>query len=731
MPDGTATPSSATTHFSLAPEPVGSLTRSPARRNSKLCAVRQYAWRNPRHNSPPRVDVAEIPCYGNGSRGGINRYQDQGLAQVEPTVSVIIPAYQNALTLDRSIASLAAQSRRDWQAIIACDGPTDGTLTIAQRAAENDSRIQVITLENGGVSRARNIAIARAEGEWLLFLDADDTIAPRFFARMLRIARRNPEADVIACGFNRLDGSGRISARYAPLPLARDALAVCAAGPPGAIHSFLVKREIVIAAGGFDETLRTNEDWDLWLRLAQRRSRFATTPARLAYYWSTPNSLSRSAGQMVHDASIVQLRAIALDVAPRRGLEAFDRRSLTINELALRDALWSAGVAIGQGTPVPPLFDHIGATVDYRYQKTQLARQLFDGLVVGTGAGYDQLALRWPEIRGGVDRLLEELGEKVGGDVGPIARVLQVEIARAGRFSGEIDFGKVLGVSLTPRMLLSGYTPRTGADVMILRAQHLRPATAFSFAAPVLGIMTGRDIRCVIRRGIMRRAGTHIARHERLLGLAARANRARALGRRLLGAKRREPPAVPIASAGRAAVSQMERMLLPDGLAKEPNGHMPPQLHPGAGSDAADWDAFFETEDPWDYDSGYERLKYNRTLSLIAPRPEGRALEIACAEGRFTKLLAGIVSWVHAVDISPTALARAATRNVHLRNISFEQRDVFRQSIEGSWDVITCSEMLYFVPSVTALEQLARAIAAALRPRGQFVHAHAFAAAKS
>lgn len=669
------------------------------------------------------TDVTNNPLRGASDLCGAPALET--IAVAATAVSVVIPAYNNAATLPRTIDSLQAQSRSDWEAIIACDGPVDGTLECAALEADRDPRITVIALDHHGVAQARNEAIMRSSSPWLLFLDADDTIGPSFLNHMLGVAQRNPAADVIACGYFRRNENGAISARFRPLPLDRDALAVCAAGPPGAIHSFLVRRSLVVEHGGFDTSLRTNEDWDLWLRLAQSGARFAVTRSLLADYWSTPNSLSRRGTQMLHDAGIVQLRAQAVARAPRPGLEQFDQRPYSLDDLTLRNAFWNAGVAIGQRRPVADLIADISPDADYRYQQSQLALKLFDGLVVGSGISYADMATRWSALADDVAAFFSGLQRRCGAStLDPLARTLEIEVARAGRFDGEIELGKVLAVSLTVWMLMAGYRPSSTADVVIFRAKAFRPATMFSFAAPLVGALTGRDVRAVIRRGISRRLETHLRRHARRWRALSRLRRLRALMRRVIG--RTGPPSPKLSAAVRRITEIETTWQLSQRDRSTHRVDDPPLLHPGAQSSAAEWDAFFASEDPWDYGSEYEQEKYRRTLSLIEPIPHGKALEIACAEGRFTATLATVAGRVHAVDISPRAIERARRRTAAFDNVTFEARDLFSQGVAGEWDVITCSEMLYFVPSVAALQAVGRQIAAALRPGGQFVHAHAY-----
>lgn len=99
-------------------------------------------------------------------------------------VSVIIPAYNAAATLDRCLQSVAAQTYACFEVVLVDDGSTDSTPQIADGWAERDGRVRVVHKANSGVSAARNTALDAARGEWLTFVDADDYLAPDFLERL-------------------------------------------------------------------------------------------------------------------------------------------------------------------------------------------------------------------------------------------------------------------------------------------------------------------------------------------------------------------------------------------------------------------------------------------------------------------------------------------------------------------------------------------------------------------
>ncbi len=101
----------------------------------------------------------------------------------------------------------------------------------------------------------------------------------------------------------------------------------------------------------------------------------------------------------------------------------------------------------------------------------------------------------------------------------------------------------------------------------------------------------------------------------------------------------------------------------------------PPEMRWGSSYSTSWWDTFYEPSDPFHFDSNpRETLKYERTLALCGPGPFERALELGCAEGAFTEMLATRCNELVAVDISDVAVQRAATRTREHAGVSCERR---------------------------------------------------------
>jgi peptidoglycan/xylan/chitin deacetylase (PgdA/CDA1 family) len=133
---------------------------------------------------------------------------------------------------------------------------------------------------------------------------------------------------------------------------------------------------------------------------------------------------------------------------------------------------------------------------------------------------------------------------------------------------------------------------------------------------------------------------------------------------------------------------------------------------------------FAAKSDPWQYASPYEQTKYEQTLELLPPGRLRRALELGCAEGHFTRQLAPRVGGLLAADISWIALDRATKRCDGLENVSFLQIDIISEPLPGRFDLIVCSEMLYYVESLPELQAIALKLADSLEPGGYLLSAH-------
>lgn len=133
-----------------------------------------------------------------------------------PAVSIIVPCYNVVEVLPRAVASVLAQTFTDWELILVNDCSTDGTASVARGLAAADPRIRLVDLvENTGSSGARNAGIDVAAGEYLVFLDADDEMLPRFLSELLDLM--SDDTDIVSCGHLLVDPDGSVTARKSRL----------------------------------------------------------------------------------------------------------------------------------------------------------------------------------------------------------------------------------------------------------------------------------------------------------------------------------------------------------------------------------------------------------------------------------------------------------------------------------------------------------------------------------
>ncbi len=214
-----------------------------------------------------------------------------------PLVSIIIPAYNIAPYIRETLATVFAQSVSDFEVIIVNDGSPD-TEEFELALQPYLERVVYLKQENRGAGAARNAGLRAARGELIAFLDGDDLWSPTYLAEQVKFMREygcdlacadamifGTSADAGRSYMDSLMGSAPAQGRVTFLELVNADRSLITSG-------VVVRRELVLAVGLFDETLRNAQDFDLWLRLARHGARLAYQRKVLLSYRSRPNSLS-------------------------------------------------------------------------------------------------------------------------------------------------------------------------------------------------------------------------------------------------------------------------------------------------------------------------------------------------------------------------------------------------------------------------------------------------------
>lgn len=213
-----------------------------------------------------------------------------------PSFSVVIAAYQAAGVIGEAIESVLRQTRTPLEIVVCDDGSTDD---LAGALAPFAGRITLLRKVNGGEASAKNAACRAARGDYVVILDADDVFAEDRLEALAELAVARADLDVLTTDAI-LEIDGRAVRRcYEPSnPFAVDDQRTAILTRNFVFGLAAVRRERLLAAGGFDETIRYTTDWDLWLRMIFDGSRIGLVDLPLARYRITPGNLSSQRSRM-------------------------------------------------------------------------------------------------------------------------------------------------------------------------------------------------------------------------------------------------------------------------------------------------------------------------------------------------------------------------------------------------------------------------------------------------
>jgi glycosyltransferase involved in cell wall biosynthesis len=224
---------------------------------------------------------------------------------IDGMVSVIVPSYKTAGFIGETLDSIFAQTYSNYEVIVVNDGSPD-TPALEKVLANYSGRIRYLHQQNHGSGSARNLGMRNACGEFLAFVDSDDLWMPNFLAEQLRYLLENPAVDMVCAdcvffGKGDLDGKSWQSLDPIEPPVTLEKLLPTHGG---AFLSFaLLRTEIALAVGFFEEELRVCEDYNYWLRLLYCGGELAYSAKILGKRRIHPESLT-------YDASVVLPHAI-------------------------------------------------------------------------------------------------------------------------------------------------------------------------------------------------------------------------------------------------------------------------------------------------------------------------------------------------------------------------------------------------------------------------------------
>jgi O-antigen biosynthesis protein len=243
-----------------------------------------------------------------------------GIFRNIPLVSIVSPVYNpDPAALERMIGSIIDQTYSNWELCLADGCSSDPHVQkILRQSSEKDKRVKIVFLkQNNGISGNTNSALATARGEYIALVDHDDVLAPNALFEVVKLLNQDPDLDLIYSDNDVLsrDGTQRSQPLFKPgwspaILLSANYLT----------HLTVIRREIIDEIGVFNPEMDGAQDWDLFLRLAEKTNRIAHIP-KILYHWRESAGSTATNIYAKSYAPQAQLRAIE-DHLTRKGLRS-------------------------------------------------------------------------------------------------------------------------------------------------------------------------------------------------------------------------------------------------------------------------------------------------------------------------------------------------------------------------------------------------------------------------
>jgi len=255
-----------------------------------------------------------------------------------PEVSVIIPTYNCARYLGAAVDSVLAQSFSDIEVLVVDDGSKDNTPELMERYG---SPVRYIRQPNGGVSVARNRGLAESQGNYVAFLDADDTWFPQKLQRQLGALTEQPACSICHTAFVIVnDDLVPMGVRHGQRAGATLDSLLRRGNVVGSICTVLAERRLFNLVGGFDSQLSQCADWDMWVRLAAH-AKFLYLDVPLVTYRQHSAAMSSSIPLLERDSLRVLEKGFAMpELSP--GLRARRSSAFARNYMVLAGSYFHA-----------------------------------------------------------------------------------------------------------------------------------------------------------------------------------------------------------------------------------------------------------------------------------------------------------------------------------------------------------------------------------------------------
>jgi glycosyltransferase involved in cell wall biosynthesis len=255
---------------------------------------------------------------------------------LEPTYSVLVPAYRTEAFIAELVESVIAQTRTDWELIVVDDASDDG-VSERVRPYLGDPRIRLIRNErNRGVSSSRNVAARTARGRFLSFIDSDDVLRSDFLEQISAVIEPLQNPGIVGCISGLIDEAGEhvaAAGKVLPEPFTssdpEDTLLDLLRGPHD-LNGMTIPRSVFEQIGEFDENIWMGEDLEIWVRIAVTGRAVRVIREPIHFYRLHQSSVTGAKGRII-ELSEAHLKTLSL-IAQRIPLTSDRRRALDQHE---------------------------------------------------------------------------------------------------------------------------------------------------------------------------------------------------------------------------------------------------------------------------------------------------------------------------------------------------------------------------------------------------------------
>jgi len=210
-------------------------------------------------------------------------------------ISIVVPCYKQADFLEEALKSVQGQSFEDWECIIVNDGSPDNTGAIAEKWQNLDLRFKYLKQINLGVSSARNFGISQAQGEYILPLDADDIIAPRYIEKALIEFDKKSNLKLVYCEAKKFGDQEELwkLPEFNLKQLASNNMIFC---------SSVFRKSDWQKVNGYDVEMKMGfEDWEFWISLLKKGGKVVKLDYLGFFYRIKESSRTEKIDQPIRD----------------------------------------------------------------------------------------------------------------------------------------------------------------------------------------------------------------------------------------------------------------------------------------------------------------------------------------------------------------------------------------------------------------------------------------------